>query len=79
MRDEHDPHPTVGVFLASGQEFFVARSQFEQMIDRLTRLPNIARSYKLTSVHWQQGVANTLVQALVKNMKPPCLFEEDII
>ena len=55
MRYEHDPRPTVGVFLASGQEFFAVRSQFEQMIDRLTRIPNIARSYKLTPLHWQQG------------------------
>lgn len=56
---EQDPRPTVGVFLASGQEFFAIRSHFEEMIERLARLPHIARSYKLAPIHWQQGGGDT--------------------
>ena len=76
MRNEHDPRPTVGVFLASGQEFFAVRSRFEQMIDRLTQLPNIARSYKLTPVHWQQGGGETQENTLQKQIESSVRFEE---
>lgn len=76
MRYEHDPRPTVGVFLASGQEFFAVRSQFEQMIDRLTRIPNIARSYKLTPVHWQQGGGDTQGSTLQKQIESSVRLQE---
>jgi hypothetical protein len=36
MRSEQDARPTVGTFLASGQEFVSTKSHFEQVIKRLT-------------------------------------------
>lgn len=69
MRSKQDPRPTVGVFLASGQEFFPVRSHFEQMTERLSRLTNIARSYKLAPVHWQQGGGDTQGSTLQKQIE----------
>lgn len=76
MRSEQDPRPTVGVFLASGQEFASTRSHFEQLIERLTRLPNIARSYKLTPVHWQQGGGDTQGNTLQKQIESSVRLQE---
>lgn len=76
MRLEHDPRPAVGVFLASGQEFYALRSRFEQIIVRLTRLPNIARSYKLTPVHWQQGGGPTEGNTLQKQIESSVRLQE---
>lgn len=76
MRSKQDPRPTVGVFLASGQEFFTARSHFEEMIERLAHLPHIARSYKLAPVHWQQGGGDTHGSTLQKQIASSVRLQE---
>ncbi len=76
MRLDHDYRPTVGVFLASGQEFLAVRSRFEHVINHLGLLPNIARSYKLAPVHWQQGGGEIQGSTFQKQIESSVRFQE---